>query len=173
VFVLVGGIAVVSVSYLRLRSARTLADATPWAKVADQVGWVFPLSILALLATGAYMTSDSWTWSTGWIDISIAALILVSLQGPIVAGPRSRALKLALDESGPGPLDQPVRALTQDTTLWIVIFANPGIVLAITWNMTAKPGVAGAIAAVVVGYAAGAVAALALTRNAAGPPPGG
>jgi hypothetical protein len=119
------------------------------------------------------MTSDSWTWSTGWIDVSIAAVVLVSLQGPIVAGPRTRALKLALEESEPGPLDPRVHILTRDTALWIVIFANPGIVLGITWNMTVKPGSAGAIAAVVIGYAAGGVAALALTRNTAGRAPSG
>ena len=176
VFALIGGITVVGLSYLRLRAARSLADAAPWATAADQVGWVFPLSILGLLGTGAYLTSDSWTWSTGWIDVSIATLILVSLQGPIVAGPRTRALKLALDESVPGPLEQRVRTLTRDTALWVVIFANPGMVLGITWNMTVKPGTAGAVAAVVVGYAVGAGAALALTRNPAGdrisgPPP--
>jgi Predicted integral membrane protein (DUF2269) len=163
VFALIGAITLVGVSYLRLRAARSLADATPWATVADQVGWVFPLSILGLLATGAYMTSDSWTWSTAWIVVSIAAVILVSLQGPIVAAPRTRALKLALDESEPGPLEQRVRGLTLDTTLWVVILSNSGVVLGITWNMAVKPGAAGAIAAIVVGYAAGAAAAIALS----------
>jgi hypothetical protein len=52
-----------------------------------------------------------------------------------------------------------------------VIFANPGVVLGITWNMSVKPGTAQAIAAVLVGYALGAAAAVPLTkRPSAGDP---
>jgi hypothetical protein len=130
---------------------------------------VFPISIVGLLATGAYLTSDMWTWSTPWIDVSIAGVALVTVQGPLVAGARVKALRHALDENGAGPLDARARRLTRDRALWTVILANPGIVLGITWNMSVKPGAAGAIAAVVVGYALGAAAALPLTKQ----PPAG
>jgi hypothetical protein len=49
--------------------------------------------------------------------------------------------------------------------LWIILLANPGIVLAITWNMTVKPGAAEAVAAILVGYALGAATALLVTRQ--------
>ena len=166
-FTLIGAITLVGVCYFRLRAARSLDDATPWATLADQTGWGFPVSVVGLLLTGGYMTSHLWTWSTGWIDVSIAGLVLVTLQGPLVAGPRTSALKQALQENGPGPLGERARRLAGDRALWIVLFANPGIVLGITWNMTAKPGTAGAIAAVVIGYAAGAIAALVLVRRPA------
>ncbi len=169
--VLVGGITLVSVCYLRLRAAASLIDATPWARLADQAGWLFPPAILGLLATGAYLTNDTWTWGTPWIATSIAGLALVTLQGPLVAGPRARALKHALDENQAGPLGVRARQLARDRTLWVVIFANPGIVLGITWNMSVKPGTAGAVAAVLAGYAVGAAAALPLTKQpAAGDP---
>jgi hypothetical protein len=164
-FVMVGGITVVGVCYFRLRAAGSLVDAAPWANLADQVGWVFPLSILGLFASGAYLTSDTWTWSTPWIDVSIAGLALVTVQGPLVAGPRAKLLRRALDENAVGPLDERARRLTRDPALWIVILANPGIVLGITWDMTVKPGTAGAIAAVLAGYAVGAVAARPLTSR--------
>lgn len=167
-FVLVGAITVVAVCYLQLRAAWSLVDAAPWATLADQTGWVFPPAVLGLLATGAYLTNDKWTWGTPWIAVSIAGLALITLQGPLVAGPRARALKQALDENGAGPLDVRARRLARDRTLWIVIFANPGIVLGITWNMSVKPGTAGAIAAVLAGYAVGAAAALSLPKQSAG-----
>ena len=166
VFVLVGGITLVGVCYARLRAAASLIEATPWVTLADQTGWVFPPAILGLFATGAYLTNDRWTWSTSWIAVSIAGLALVTLQGPLVAGPRAKALKRALDENEAGPLDVRARRRARDRTLWIIIFANPGVVLGITWNMSLKPGTVGAIAAVLVGYALGAAAALPLTKQA-------
>jgi predicted integral membrane protein DUF2269 len=168
VVVLIGGIAVFGMCYFRIRAADSLSEATPWARLADRTGWVFPVAILGLFATGAYLTSDRWKWGSPWILASIAGLILVTVQGPVIAGPRSAALKHALDvDAQTGVLDARARQLARDRPLWIVLLANPGIVLGIIWNMTVKPGGGEAVAAIVAGYLVGAAAALVLTRDAA------
>lgn len=159
--------AVVSVCLFRLRSAQTLADAVPWGMLAGKTERFFPVAILGLFATGAYMTNDVWTWSTRWIDVSIAALVVVALQGPLLAGLRAKALERALAANGPGPLGDSARLLARDPILWVVTFANPGIVLGILWNMVNKPGIGEAIAAVVIGYAVGAVVAMLCRRGRA------
>lgn len=48
--------------------------------------------------------------------------------------------------------------------LWLTELTNVCLVLAITWNMTQKPATAGAIAALVIAYAVGAVLAWPITR---------
>ena len=96
--------AVVSVCLFRLRSAQTLADALPWGMLAGKTERVFPVAIIGLFATGAYMTNDVWTWSTRWIDVSIVALVVVALQGPLLAGFRAKMLERALVANGPGSL---------------------------------------------------------------------
>jgi len=45
-----------------LRAAQTLADAVPWGMLAGKVGKLFPPVLVGFFATGAYMTSDVWTW---------------------------------------------------------------------------------------------------------------
>jgi hypothetical protein len=166
-FLGVGAAAVVGVCLFRLRAAETLTDAAPWGMLAGQTERVFPVAILGLFGTGAYMTSDVWTWSTHWIDVSIAGLVLVTLQGPLLAGSRSHALEHALQENGPGPLRAKARRLARDPILWGVTFVNPALVFAIAWNMTEKPGTGGAIASLVVAYVVAAVAAWPFTRPAA------
>lgn len=158
--VLVGAIVLVGVSYVRLRAARSLEEAAPWVTLADQTTVVFPVSIIGLFASGAYLTSDRWSWSTHWVDVSIAALVLVAVQGPLIAGRTTSQLARAVREHAPGPLGENVRSLARTPALWFVVCGNPAIVLAIVWNMTVKPNTAGAIGAVVVGYAVGVVAAL-------------
>jgi hypothetical protein len=158
-FIGIGGAAVISICLFRLRAAQTLADAIPWGALAGQTEKVFPVAILGLFGTGAYMTSDVWTWSTHWIDVSIAGLVIIALQGPFVAGTRAHKLKQALMENGPGPLGEKARRLACDPLLWTVSFANPGIVLGIVWNMTQKPGTGEAIAAIAGGYLVGAAIA--------------
>ena len=166
-FLGVGAAGVIGVCLFRLSAAQTLADAAPFATLADQTERVFPVAVIGLFATGAYMTSDVWTWSTPWIKVSIVGLVLVALQGPLLAGRRAHALKRALRENGPGQLGERARRMTRDPILWIVTFANPAIVFAIVWNMTEKPGTAGSIVSVVVAYAVGAAIAWPFTRTSA------
>jgi hypothetical protein len=160
----IGAAAVIGVCLFHLRAAGTLADAVPWGMLAGKTERVFPVAIIGLFATGAYLTSDLWTWDTRWIDVSIAALVIVALQGPVIAGRRAKALQHAFKENGPGPLGDKARRMTRDVALWTVTFANPGIVLGIMWNMTQKPGTAEAIAAVAIGYAVGAALAFPFTN---------
>jgi hypothetical protein len=148
----------------RLHAAGTLEQAVPWGMLAGKTKNAFPVVVLGLFGTGAYMTSDLWTWGTGWIWPSIVGLALVGLQGPLIAGPRADALKKALQENGPGPLGERARRLAHDLRLWTVTLANPAMVFAIAWNMTQKPGTAAAIASIVIAYAVGALVAMRMTR---------
>lgn len=163
-FIGIGAASVLVVCLFQLRAATTLADAAPWGVVAGKTERAFPVAVVGLFGTGAYMTSHAWTWSTGWIDVSIAGLVLVALQGPLVGGRAGRKLERALHANGPGPLGKRARKMTRHPGLWIAEFTNVGVVFGIVWNMTQKPGVAGAIAAVVGGYAVGAVVAMRLIK---------
>lgn len=158
---------VVHACLFRLRAARTLADAAPWGALAGKLENVFPVAILGLFGTGAYMTSDAWTWGTRWIDVSIAALALMLAQGGGVAARRAHALKQALIENGPGELGERARGMTRDPGLWVASFTNPALALGVVWNMTQKPGLGESIAAVVVAYAVGAGLAIWFTRSPA------
>ena len=163
-FVGIGAGAILLVCLFQLRGAQTLADAVPWGSVAGKTARAFPIAILGLFGTGAYMTSDVWTWNTRWIDVSIAGLVLLALQGPLVAERTAKKLEKALHENGPGPLGTHARGMTRHPGLWVAEFSNLGVVLGIVWDMTQKPGTAGAVAAIVGGYAVGAALALLFSR---------
>jgi hypothetical protein len=163
-FVGIGAGAILLVCLFQLRAAQTLMDAAPWGRVAGKTGRAFPVAILGLFGTGAYMTSDVWTWSTRWIDVSIAGLVILALQGPLVAERTAHKLKGALQRNGPGPLGREARRMARHPGLWVAEFSNFGVVLGIVWDMTQKPGTASSIAAVVGGYLVGAALALQFTR---------
>jgi hypothetical protein len=163
-FVGIGAGAILLVCLFQLRAAQTLAEAVPWGMVAGKTARAFPVAILGLFGTGAYMTSDVWTWSTRWIDVSIAGLVLLALQGPLVAERTAKKLERALHDNGPGPLGKHARRMTRHPGLWVAEFSNLGVVFGIVWDMTQKPGTASAIAAVLGGYLVGALVALPFTR---------
>ena len=96
--------------------------------------------------------------------MSIAGLVLLALQGPLVAERTAKKLERALHDNGPGPLGKQARRMARHPGLWVAELSNLGVVFGIVWNMTQKPGTASAIAAVVVGYLVGVAAALPFTR---------
>jgi hypothetical protein len=163
-FVGIGAASVLSACLFQLRSARELADALPWGRVAGKVGRFFPVAILGLFGSGAYLTSDVWTWSTGWIQVAVGALVVLAIQGPVIAERSGKKLERALGENGPGPLGEHARRMTRSPGLWVTEFSAVGLVLAIVWTMTVKPGTGTAIAAAVIGYGVGAGLGFVFTR---------
>lgn len=156
-----------TVCLFRLRSAETLEAAAPWGQLAGEIEKAFPVAIIGLFGSGAYMTSDLWTWSTPWIVLPIVGLAVLSLQGPLVAGRRGHAVKAALIANGPGALGPEARRMTRDRALWTAGLTNEFLVLGIIWVMTEKPGWGGAVAAIAVSYAVGFALAARLTRDPA------
>ena len=168
-FVGIGAGSVLLACLLQLRAARTVEQAGPWGMMAGKMGKLFPIAIIGLFASGAYMTSTSvspWSWSTRWIDVGIAALIVLTVQGAGIAERTGHKLGAALQANGPGPLGPEARRMTLHPGLWVVEFSNLGIVFGVVWNMTLKPGLGESIAAVLIGYAVGAGLALLITRSA-------
>lgn len=153
-----------TVCLFRLRAANTLEAAAPWGQLAGEIEKAFPVAILGLFGSGAYMTSDLWTWNTSWIVVAIVGLVVLSLQGPLVAGRRGHAVKTALIANGPGPLGPDARRMTRDRALWAAGMTNEALVLAVVWVMTEKPGWGGAIAALAIAYVVGLALAVQLTR---------
>lgn len=160
----IGAGSVLLTCLFQLRAARTVEQAVPWGIVSGKVARLFPVAILGLFATGAYMTHKLWTWGTPWIVLGIAGLVVLGVQGGGIAEHTAKKLQAAMMANGPGPLGAEARRMTLHPGLWVVELSNLGLVLAIVWNMTEKPGWGGSIAAVVVGYAVGVVVALLASR---------
>jgi hypothetical protein len=168
-FVGIGAGSVLLACLLQLRAARTVEQAGPWGMMAGKVGKFFPVAIIGLFVTGAYMTSTDvspWSWSTRWIDVAIAALVVLTVQGALIAERTGHKLGAALQANGPGPLGPEALRMRLHPGLWVVEFSNLGIVFGVVWNMTLKPGLGESLAAVLIGYVVGAGLALLITRSA-------
>jgi hypothetical protein len=161
----VGTASVMTVCAFRLSAARTLAEALPWATVEKNAPKAFPVATLGLFGSGAYLTSDLWTWGTSWIVLSIVGLAVVALQGPLVGGRTGAALGKAFAANGPGELGAAARRAIDAPARWALHFANPFLILAVAWNMTQKPGWGGGVAALVVAETAGIALGVLVARR--------
>ncbi len=104
-----------------------------------------PVSLVLILLPGLYMMKVQWGW-TGWVVIGIASYALMAAAGAFAGINVLRG------------------AMTTRTAL-VTWFIRVGLALGVVFDMTVKPDLPVAAAAVVAGAALGALAAVAAPRR--------
>jgi hypothetical protein len=152
--------AAIALAMQRVRRARTGGEALLWLALCKNVAKTFPVALVVLVATGAYMVHRAWAWNDGWVDAGLAGVVLLGVLGDRVEGAAARRIagRLAADPAAP------CEAVIRDPLWWTVSLVNPALVVGIVFVMATKPSLAGAIAALVVAAAVGGAAAVPLWR---------
>ena len=162
--VAIAAIGVIALAMLRVRAARTGADALPWLEIDKMVARAFPLAILMLFLSGAYMVHKAWSWDTGWIDVGIGGLVFLGVIGDRVQGGRARFIAKTL-AARPGPVDETTAALLRDRVWWTAAMVNPALAIGVVYAMVSKLSLGGAIAAALIASAVGAALAVPFWRG--------
>lgn len=158
---------------LRMRTAASPADVARSGMMIGKVVRVFPISSLGLIASGAYMTQDAWSWSTPWIVAGMVGLAMIIALGSGLEASRGRALKNEVRAHG---LSERARGLLRDPLSWTAKAMTWTLMVAITFLMTTKPPTWGCVLALAIALLGGGVIAVPLRRGsspgleAPGPP---
>jgi hypothetical protein len=149
----------------RLAGAETVAAARPWASLLIRAAPVFPLVLLILLASGAYLVHRSWRWDSGWIEAGLVGVALLFANGAGVVGRRNLVLKRALGATVDGPLTDALLQLTRRHVSGIASWANTGLAVGVVFVMTTKPGLACSLAGLAVSATLGVMAGSCFRRH--------
>lgn len=145
-----------------LRQAESAAEAGSWLRVVERVVPAFPVAVLGLLGTGAYMTHQRWSWSLPWIQAAVAGLALIVLLGSGVEGSRGRALRRELEIAG---LSSRAVRLSRDPVGWSAKLMTQTLAIAVVFVMTMKPGAAESFGILGLAIATGAAGAVPFWRH--------
>lgn len=136
-------------------SAPTLRQSLEWGGVMARAARVFPIAVITLIASGGFMVAGRWNWTLGWVQAGLAGAVTLFVVGAVLgrrgAG-AARALVARLQQAGrdlpnDGAPDRLSTALSD---------GNTALALAIVLVMTIKLELAGSLAILVIGWAAGA-----------------
>ena len=155
-----------------LRRARTVQALSLWASASKTVARLVPVNALCILGAGIYMVVTTWGWQTGWAFVGLGAFFVEGFAAGSVQAPRVAALATAVSDL---PLDAALPAevveRAKDHVLWQVTHATIAVAFGIVFLMVIKPGVLGALAALVVALLIGlAVGVVTEARLAGGRP---
>jgi hypothetical protein len=164
-FVAFGVTGAMCLALARLRTVRTCGEALQWLAVGKTAGMVFPVVLLTLLATGAFMVHHSWTWTTPWVDAGLVGVVFLGVVGDRVEGGRAKKIAQVLAAETAAPVEGRVAVALRDPLFWSAAIVNPLVAAAVAFDMATKPGATGSAAALAVAVAVGCAAAIPLWRT--------
>src|SRR5438093_6625452 len=142
-----------------LRRAQRVEQVRTLTHLVGQLGPLFGISVLLILATGLYMAITAWGLLTGWILVGLISLILIAPLGTAFIEPRRRAIDRLAQEAPDGPLPQSLERSTHDPVLLTALQTVTILLLGIVFLMTNKPSLIGSLivmaVALVLGLASG------------------
>jgi hypothetical protein len=139
-----------------LRRAQTNAQAREWLSLLRALQRIQGPSALVLVATGLYMMATRWS-QQAWAGLGLVGMVLMAIIGVAVTARRMKAIARALAAGG-GQLPAALRARLDDSALGMSASVRVALALGIVFNMSVKPAVGGAVAALVIAAALGLVA---------------
>lgn len=146
------GIGLQWISVLRARQVQTVAQVREWTSLTSVTESLVPVASLLILLAGVYMTVTSWGWETPWIDVSLAALVLLGALGGAVINRRIKAIQQAARATEPatGPVPAELERRVSDPVLWTSVQVNGFTALGVVFLMTIKPDLAGSLISIAV-----------------------
>ena len=138
-FVAAGVTAVTKLAAGRRMRARTVGEALDWHNVLMSAAKLFPLCLVALAITGAYMLSVlRVSMSSGFIVAGAFAIVWLLASGTFL-GIKGGALRSVLAGIAANGADQPAPRLAPPTAVVVLPTINTGVALAVALDMVAKP----------------------------------
>lgn len=142
---------------LRVRRAGSVGQVREWSGLATGVNRLAPVTGVLILGAGIYMSAVAWSVSTAWIDVSLAAMVIMMVFGMGVVGRRLKAIQRAAVEASGDAMPVALRARVDDPALWVSMQMAVAVALGIVFMMTNKPSLTISIGAVIVSLALGAL----------------
>lgn len=138
-----------------LHSAKTIGIRN-WSALAVKLDGLLPFSVILILLPGLYLVFSTWGWGNSWIDLSLAAIIIMTFMGPII---NLRRLKDILNAANAETNDVPSALLLEkvrNRVLWNSVLTMTMLTIAILFVMTVKLSMIGCLVtfalAIVLGF---------------------
>ena len=152
--------AIVHLAAARRAAAPSLGAAMEWGRLIGSTSRVFPIAVVTLVATGAYMVVGRWQWSAGWVTAGLCGAFLLLVSGAVVGRRGAAEARASIERLTQAGRDLP-NDVPPDRVMALLAEANTGLALAIVLVMTMKPGLAASLAVLAIGAALGAYRAVA------------
>jgi hypothetical protein len=125
VVTLFAAIALVETAGARLRRAGNVQHVRLWVDLTRTAAPLFPVALLTVLGSGLFMAADSWTFTTPWVVVAIAGVIVMGGIGGSVQGRHFAAIGRTARATEDGPVPQHLSELIAAPAVWVSLPQTP------------------------------------------------
>lgn len=162
-FIAVGLTITAMIGMLHSKKTETLRV---WANLAVKVDGLLPFSVIIIFLPALYLVITTWGWHVAWINISLAALIVMTFMGPAINLRRLKAILKAVEtETASTPSTNLVKTV-QDRLLWISVITMTALAIAIVFLMTVKLAFIGSLVTFVIAIVLGLIVSALILKTA-------
>jgi uncharacterized membrane protein len=101
----------------RLRAAKTTTQVHEWLALSRVIDLILPVSAVLILISGLVLTFSAWGWGHAWIELSLGLLVLLGILGPVINGPRMKAIHVATQAAPIGEIPPALREVISNPVL--------------------------------------------------------
>jgi uncharacterized membrane protein len=141
------------IAVFRMRGAQSTAQIQEWMSLNRLLEKVVPISAVLILVSGLYMVFTVWGWSHAWIILSLSLMVLLGILGPVINGPRMKAIHVALTQAPAGAVSTALREHAADPVLQVYALIPSFLSLGAVALMVLKLDWPGSIAVMVMAFA--------------------
>lgn len=105
----------------RLRAAKATTQVHEWLTFSHVTDLVLPISAVFILISGLVLTFSAWGWGHAWIDLSLGLLVLLGILGPVINGPRLKAIRMAAQAAPEGEISPALREAIANPVLRVYV----------------------------------------------------
>jgi len=105
----------------RLRAAKTTAQVHEWLTFSRVIDLILPVSAVLILISGLVLTFSAWGWGHAWIELSLGLLVLLGILGPVINGPRMKAIHVAAQAAPVGEIPPALRKIISNPVLRVYV----------------------------------------------------
>lgn len=164
-FAAFGATALIGYALRRLRTSAICGAALEWLALGKAAARVFPVALLTLVGSGAYMVGHAWTWDAPWVDTGLAGVVFLGVVGDRLEGGRAKKIAAVLAADPAAPVAGRAAAAVADPVFWTASLVNPLVAFGVAFCMVNKPSAAGCAAVVLAAIAIGAATAVPMWRR--------
>ena len=101
----------------RVRAAKTTTQVQEWLTLSRVIDLVLPVSAAFILISGLVLTLTVWGWGHAWIELSLGLLVFLGILGPVINGPRMKAIHVAAQAAPVGEIPPALRKVISHPVL--------------------------------------------------------
>jgi len=141
----------------RMRAAKTTTQIHEWMSINSALEKILPASAVLILLSGLYMIFTGWGWSHAWINLSLGVLIVMGILGPVINGPRIKAIHVAAEAAPDGPVPASLQKPIFDPILRAYVLIPAFMALGVVALMILKPDWIGSVVVLVLAFIVGTI----------------